>query len=203
MSTFKICIYGRGGQGAKSAAQFIVEAALMEKKFIQAFPEYGPERFGAPVVAYVRISDQEILTHEPILRPKAVLVLDEDLIEIIDVAKGLEKNGVLIINSSKKRNPLNPSPFFGKKVRGKSSDVSSEDLNARSVYFLDASKIALEFIKKDKPNTAMLGALVKITQIIKLENLIKVIKKHFLAKLGEKEAMANVMAMREGNKYNF
>jgi 2-oxoacid:acceptor oxidoreductase gamma subunit (pyruvate/2-ketoisovalerate family) len=181
---FEICIYGRGGQGAKSAAQFIVEAALKEGKFIQAFPEYGPERSGAPVVAYVRISDQKILTHEPILRPKAVLVLDEDLIETIDITKGLEKNGILIINSSKKNNE-NFKQFNFVKYK---------------IKFIDASKIALEFIKKDKPNTAMLGLLVKTTKIIKLENLIKVIKEYFLAKLGEKEAMANVMAIIEGNK---
>jgi len=175
---FEICIYGRGGQGAKSAAQFIVEAALKEGKFIQAFPEYGPERSGAPVVAYVRISNQEILTHEPISHSKAVLVLDESLIEVLDTTKGLEKNGIVIINSSKK----NCKNF------------------KQNVIFFDASKIALEFIKKDKSNTAMLGALVRATQIIKLENLIKVIEGHFLAKIGEKETMANIMAVKEGSK---
>ncbi len=172
---FEIRIHGRGGQGAKSAAQFIAEAAMEQGKFIQAFPEYGPERSGAPVVAYVRISDQEIQTHEPVIFPNAVLVLDETLAETISTTKGLKKNGILIINSSKKNQKNN-------------------------VKYLNASKIALQFIKKDKPNTAMLGALIKKTQIVKLENLINVVKKHFLNKIGKQSAMANVMAVKEGYK---
>ncbi len=125
------------------------------------------------MVAYVRISDQEILTHEPVTHPDAVLVLDETLMEVINSIKGLTKDGILIINSSKKDQKNN-------------------------IKYLDASKIALEFIKKDKPNTPMLGALVKITQIVKLENLIKVVEKHFLNKIGEQGAITNVMAIKEG-----
>lgn len=184
---FEIRIHGRGGQGAKSAAQLIAEAALEEGKFIQAFSEYGPERTGAPVVAYVRISDQEIKTHEPVIYPKAVLVLDKTLIEVVDVIKGLKKEGVLIINSSEKDQEKFKQLFAIK----------------CNVKFLDASKIALEFIKKDKPNTAMLGALIKITQVIKLENLIKVIEKHFLAKTGKQGVDANIIAIKSGYEWNF
>lgn len=172
---FEIRIHGRGGQGAKSAAQFVAETAAGEGKFIQAFPEYGPERSGAPVVAYVRISDQEILTHEPVVSPNVVLVLDETLMETINIIKGFKKDGILIINSSKKDQKNN-------------------------IKYLDASKIALEFIKKDKPNTPMLGALVKSTQIVKLENLIKVVEKYFLNKIGKQGAMANIMAIKVGYK---
>ncbi|PKL72675.1 pyruvate synthase [Candidatus Kuenenbacteria bacterium HGW-Kuenenbacteria-1] len=181
---FEIRIHGRGGQGAKSSAQFIAEAALKEGKFIQAFSEYGPERSGAPVVAYVRISDQEIKTHEPVICPSVILVLDETLIKAVDVAKGLKKDGILIINSSK------------------NADVQFRHL-FQNIKILDASSIALEFIGKDKPNTAMLGALVKITQVVKLENLIKVIKKHFLIKVGEQGAKANITAVKKGYLRNY
>lgn len=200
---FEIRIHGRGGQGAKSAAQFIAEAALKEGKFIQAFPEYGPERSGAPVVAYVRISEQEILTHEPARHPNAVLVLDEYLMETVDIIKGLKKDGILIINSSE-NDGAQPRHFFQNinRIRPvKCKAIFAEQKLFNRVKFLDASKIALEFIKKDKPNTAILGALVKATQIVKLENLIKVIEKHFLNKLGKEGAEGNVMAVRKGNSF--
>lgn len=172
---FEIRIHGRGGQGAKMAAEILARAALMENKFIQAFPEYGPERSGAPVVSFVRISSQPIKTHQPVICPQAVLVLDPTLLEAVDVSAGLGKNNLLIINQEAKC-----------------------QLSTFNCHSIDASKIALKYIGKDKPNTVLLGALAKISGIVKLESLIKIIKEIFQVKFGKEAIKANVKAIRVG-----
>lgn len=98
---FEVRIHGRAGQGAKTGGQILAYAAFFEGKTVQAFPEYGSERRGAPTVAYTRISTKEIRTHEPILEPDAVIVLDETYIYTLPVTKGLKDNGVLIVNTTK------------------------------------------------------------------------------------------------------
>ena len=181
---YEIRIHGRGGQGAKMAAEILARAALLEGRFIQAFPEYGPERSGAPVVSYVRISShhvarerrgQPIKTHQPVISPQAVLVLDPTLLEAVEVVTGLKKNNFLIINSN---------------VKCQMSNVKC--------YCIDASSIALKYIGKDKPNTVLLGVLAKVSGIVKLESLIKIIKEIFEAKLGKEGVEANVKAVKEG-----
>lgn len=148
--------HGRGGQGAKTAALLLGEAAVNAGKYVQAFPEYGPERMGAPVAAYDRIADEEILIHSPIINPDAVVVLDETLIDTIDVTKGLsDKDGVLIVNT----------PFT-------KEDVQKKLAWKGKVIVLDANKIALDTIGKPIPNTPMLGALVAATNIMDINNLI-------------------------------
>jgi pyruvate ferredoxin oxidoreductase gamma subunit len=148
--------HGRGGQGAKTAALLLGEAAINAGKYVQAFPEYGPERMGAPVAAYDRIADDEITIHSPVIAPNAVLVLDETLIDSIDVAKGLpEKDGVLIINT----------PFSKEEIKKKFAWKGK-------VVVLDASKIAQETIGKPIPNTPMMGALVAATGIMDITHLI-------------------------------
>ncbi|HDQ25309.1 MAG TPA: pyruvate synthase [bacterium] len=149
--------HGRGGQGAKTAAMLIGEAAINAGKFVQAFPEYGPERMGAPVACYDRIADEEITIHSPVLHPSAVVVLDETLMDSIDVTKGLpEKDGVLIVNT----------PFAKEEVTKKITWKGK-------VVVIDASKIAQETIGKPIPNTPMMGALVGATKIIDIEHLIE------------------------------
>jgi pyruvate ferredoxin oxidoreductase gamma subunit len=148
--------HGRGGQGAKTAALLLGEAAINAGKYVQAFPEYGPERMGAPVAAYDRIADDEITIHSPVIAPNAVLVLDETLIDSIDVTKGLpEKDGVLIINT----------PFSKEEIKKKFTWKGK-------VVVIDASKIAQDAIGKPIPNTPMMGALVAATGIMDITHLI-------------------------------
>ncbi len=149
--------HGRGGQGAKTAALLLGEAAINAGKFVQAFPEYGPERMGAPVASYDRIADEEIPIHSPIINPDAVVVLDETLIDSVDVTKGLsEKDGVLIVNT----------PFTKEEIQKKLTWKGK-------IIVIDASKIALETIGKPIPNTPMMGALVAATNIMDINHLVE------------------------------
>lgn len=154
---FEIRWHGRGGQGAKTAALLFGDAAVSTGKYVQAFPEYGPERMGAPVASFNRISSKPIRIHSGIENPDVVVVLDMSLIGQVDVLKGLdEKEGILIVNTH-----LSPSEI-------------KKQLNfSGKVYTVDASKISLETIGRDIPNTPMMGALVKVTGIISLEELLK------------------------------
>jgi pyruvate ferredoxin oxidoreductase gamma subunit len=138
----EIRIHGRGGQGAKTASQFIAEAALEKGKHIQSFPEYGPERAGAPMKAYNRISDKAITVYSPVVNPDVVMVIDPTLIGPVNVAEG-------------------------------------------KIYCVDATKISIDSVGKNLPNTPMLGALIKATGIVELEAITESIKKKFLKKLGE------------------
>jgi len=178
---FEIRIHGRGGQGAKSAAQFIADAAMEQGKFIQAFPEYGPERSGAPVASYVRISDEKILTRQPVANPDAVLVLDPTLTGTVDVAAGLGEKGILVVNTAKTAAEIKKQLGFPGKL-----------------YAVDASKIALKNIGKDIPNTAMIGALIKLTGIIGIKDLAENIRGKFLQKLGPEKTEGNVRAVELG-----
>jgi len=154
---FEIRWHGRGGQGAKTAALLFGDACLSTGKYIQAFPEYGPERMGAPVVSFNRISSSPIRIHSGIENPDVVVVLDFSLIEQVNVCEGLnEKDGILLINS-----PLTPEEIR-KKINFKGK-----------VYTVDASKIAMETIGRNIPNTPMMGALIKVTGILSIEELLK------------------------------
>ncbi|MEO0082256.1 MAG: 2-oxoacid:acceptor oxidoreductase family protein [candidate division WOR-3 bacterium] len=153
--------HGRGGQGAKTAALLFGEAALDTGKFIQAFPEYGPERMGAPVQAFNRLSDEPIRTHSGIKEPKIVVVLDASLIETARVTEGLKEDGILLVNTTETPEELR------KRVR------LPENIK---VYAVDASKIAMETVGKNVPNTPMLGALVKVTGVLEFEPMMKAIE---------------------------
>jgi len=161
--------HGRGGQGAKTAALLFATLAMGEGKYVQGFPEYGPERMGAPVQAFNRLSDKPITLHCGITNPDFVVVLDPTLIEKAGVIEGLSKNGKIIINT-----PLTPKEIRSRiKFEGKVSTV-------------DASKISKETIGREIPNTPMLGALVRITGLIDfkrmLEDLEAELKKKFASK---------------------
>ena len=171
--------HGRGGQGAKTAAQFLAEAALDSGKFIQAFPEYGPERAGAPMRAYTRISDRTINIHSGVTNPEAVVVIDPTLLTT-QVLEGLSEDGILVVNS-----PESPSDIR-KKLGCKGGKIAT----------VDATKIALETVKIPMPNTAMLGALVKIMPVVSLEAVQEKIKGKFAKKLGEEKTKANLEAIK-------
>jgi len=141
--------HGRGGQGAKTVALLLADAALAAGKYMQAFPEYGPERMGAPVQSFNRISDQPIQMHCSVKSPSVVAVLDPTLMTSIDVTAGLPADGVLLVNTA-----LPPA------------EIKKQTKFAGKVYTIDASKISQETIGRNIPNTPMLGALVKITNVL-------------------------------------
>lgn len=162
--------HGRGGQGAKTASLLLADAAFNTGKFIQGFPEYGPERMGAPITAYNRISDSEIRIHSNIYEPDFVVVVDDTLIGPVDVTSGLKENGAIVINSSK------------------SIDELKKGLNGYKgkIYTIDASKISMECLKANFPNTAMLAAVVHVTGIMKKEELVKNMDDAFKHKFAKK-----------------
>jgi len=163
---FEIRWHGRVGQGAKTAALLFGDAATSTGKFIQAFPEYGPERMGAPVQAFNRISSKPIRIHSAIENPDVVVVLDITLIGQVDVISGLDpENGILLINS----------PHPPEEIRKR--------LNFEGkIYTVDASKISMETIGRNIPNTPMIGALIRVTNLLKIDELLEDVKKKLSAK---------------------
>ncbi|TET23971.1 MAG: pyruvate synthase [Candidatus Stahlbacteria bacterium] len=157
---FEVRWHGRGGQGAKTAALLFGEAAMETGKYIQAFPEYGPERTGAPVKAYNRLSDGPIRIHTQVINPDVVVVLDASLLESINVTEGLKDNGALIVNTQEK------AAAIKEKLRVTNAKVA----------VVDATKIAVEILKKNVPNTVMLGAMVKITGVLEWDSALASIK---------------------------
>ena len=150
--------HGRGGQGAKTAALLFGDAALASGKYIQAFPEYGPERMGAPVASFNRVSSKPILIHSGVTNPDIVIVLDPTLIESVDVTEGMSDGAVLIVNTE--RSPKDVKDDC--KVKG-----------SVKVFTVDASKISKETIGRDIPNTPMLGALIKATGILDFKDMLE------------------------------
>lgn len=142
--------HGRGGQGAKTASLLLADSAFNTGMYVQGFPEYGPERMGAPITAYNRISKERVRVHSNIYEPNFVVVVDETLLASVDVTKGLKKDGAIIINSSKTPAELRP---LLKGYEGR-------------VYICDARKISEECLGKNFPNTPMLGAIVKVSKVI-------------------------------------
>ena len=153
---FEIRWHGRGGQGAKTAALLFGEVAAASGKYIQAFPEYGPERMGAPIQSFNRISSQPITLHCGVERPDVVLVLDPSLMETVDVTRGLSDEGTLIVNS------------------GEDPAVIKENLGFQGkVFTLDASKISRETMGREMPNTPMMGALIKVIKFLDLKEVLE------------------------------
>lgn len=176
---FEIIIYGRGGQGAKTTAEIIAQGALMEDKFVQAFPEFGPERSGAPVQTFVRISDKLIKTREPVLNPDCFMVLDETLLEVFEDFDRLGREAFLIINTRRSEEEiLKQINFKGKLI------------------LIDASGLSQRIIEENRPNTVILGKFSAVTGMVKLENLVKVFRKKYQEKLGEEKTNKNINAIR-------
>lgn len=180
----EVRFHGRGGQGAKTAAQLLAETALGGGMYIQAFPEYGPERAGAPMKAYTRISDEPINLHCGVTSPGVVVVIDSTIMETIDVAEGLGDEGILIVNTEEKPEAIRQKIKFNK---GK-------------VFTVNATQISLDTLGRPMPNTPMLGALIKATGIISLKDLEEKLKKKFLKKIGEKAVKGNIEAIERAHK---
>ncbi len=181
-NTFEIIFFARAGQGAKTAAEVIVQAAMNEGKYIQAFPYYGPERSGAPTKAYVRISDKPIRIHEPITDPDLVVVLDETLLSSQDVANNLNKNESLIIATNKGTEEIRN---LVKNFEGKINPV-------------DALGIALKITGQPSVNSVILGKIIQVSEVVKLESVVNEFKKIFEQKIGRELTDKNVRAIEKG-----
>ncbi len=173
----EIRFHGRGGQGSKTACMLLGEAALEGGKYVQAFPEYGPERTGAPVKAFTRISDDEIRIHSGVVSPEVVVVLDPSLIESQNVLDGLEDSGKIIINTEK-------SPAEMKKELKSTQNCL--------VYTVDATGIALDTLGRPVMNVPMLGALVKVTGVVDIKVLKEKIRSRFEGKIVPSAVEANL-----------
>lgn len=164
----EVRFHGRGGQGVVTSANLLAIAAFKEGKYCQAFPFFGTERRGAPVVSFARIDTEFIRTREQIYNPDYVVVLDPTLLDVVDVTEGLKDDGMIIINTNKKVN------------------LSTK----ATVKTVDATAIALGIIGKPFVNTPMIGALVGATQIVKLDSLAEAIKERFPEEIAKKNIEA-------------
>ena len=178
--------HGRGGQGAKTACLMLAEAAFDTGKYIQGFPEYGPERMGAPITAYDRISDDPITIHSNIYEPDYVVVVDETLIDVVDVTAGIKEGGAIIVNSTK------PVEAIKEKLASKGF--------TGNVHVVDAKKISEEELGKYFPNTPTLGAVVKVTGVMTEEQFFSSMEGSFKHKFANKPQVIdpNVRALRRG-----
>ena len=175
----QIRIHGRGGQGVVTAAELIAIAAFKEGKIAQAFPFFGVERTGAPVEAFARIDDKPIRTREQVNNPDILIIQDPSLIGTVPFDRGCNKDTILIINTSKKKEELG--------------------LNFKNIHTIDATKIALKEFGKNIVNTTLLGAFSKATNLIKIESLKEAIKEKFQEK-GESVINKNIKAIEEAYK---
>ena len=157
--------HGRGGQGAKTASLLLADAAFNTGKFIQGFPEYGPERMGAPITAYNRISNKPITIHSNIYEPDYVVVVDDTLLESVDVTSGLKESGGIVINTTK------------------DADYIKSTLK---VFTIDARKISEDALGKYFPNTPMLAAIVKVSGIMTDEEFLNDMQSSFKHKFAKK-----------------
>ena len=162
--------HGRGGQGAKTASLLLADAAFNTGKYIQGFPEYGPERMGAPITAYNRISDKPITIHSNIYEPDYVVVVDDTLLSSVPVTDGLKKEGAIVINTTKTPEELKEL------LKGYEGNI----------YTIDARKVSIEALGKYFPNTPMLAAIVKVTGIMTDEELLADMKNSFKHKFAKK-----------------
>lgn len=162
--------HGRGGQGAKTASLLLADAAFNTGKYIQGFPEYGPERMGAPITAYNRISNNPIVIHSNIYEPDYVVVVDDTLLEKVDVTSGLKNSGAIIINTLKDEDYL--------------KSVLKE--YSGGIYTIDARKISLEALGKYFPNTPMLAAIVKVANIMDDQDFLNDMEGSFKHKFAKK-----------------
>jgi len=176
--------HGRGGQGVVTASEILAEAALEDGKYFQAFPDYGPERMGAPIRAYTRISTSPIRQHCQITEPDAVVVLDPTLVGVVDFTDGVKEQGVLLLNT-----PLSPAELRSKL-----------GLDKCRVFTVDATRIALDTIGRNIPNTPMIGALLKALEVVSKEGVREEIRKRLEARGGKEMAKANIEAFERAYK---
>jgi pyruvate ferredoxin oxidoreductase gamma subunit len=174
--------HGRGGQGAKTASLLLADVAFSTGKYIQGFPEYGPERMGAPMTAYNRISSNPIEVHSNIYDPDYVVVVDETLLKAVDVSNGLKKDGAIVINTTKSLDEIKP---LLKNYNG-------------NIYTIDAKKISEDALGKYFPNVPMLAAIEKIAGIMPDDDFIKNMEESFKHKFAKKPEVidGNMQALK-------
>jgi pyruvate ferredoxin oxidoreductase gamma subunit len=173
--------HGRAGQGIVTAGELLAESALKHDMYFQAFPDYGPERMGAPIKSYTRISDEPIDVHYQILNPEIVVVVNPNLLGVENVTEGLVENGILIVNSPE--SPANIRALVG---------LENSKIK---VFTVDATGIALEALKRDIPATIMLGAIVRASGVVDLHDAVEVVKEKLGEKLRGEVVDANVKAL--------
>lgn len=181
--TIELRWHGRGGQGTVTAAKVLADTCLSGGRHVQAFPEYGPERAGAPLRAYNRISSKELRMHCPVLSPNLVAVVDATLLDSINVTEGAREDTIFVINTTKDLG----------EVRKKLTASSKQ-----KVFTVDATKIALECFGRALPNSPMLGAVCKVTGIVSLDHLLEDVKKSFGKKFSQKIIDGNIEATKRG-----
>lgn len=181
-NTVEIRWHGRGGQGAKTAALLLADVAFKTGKHVQGFPEYGPERMGAPITAYNRISDDEITVHSNIYEPDYVVVVDETLLDSIDVTKGLKEDGAVIVNTKHTK------------------DEIMRHLNGYkgAVYTVDARDISMKTLGKNYPNSPMLAATVAVSGVMGEEEFLSEMESSFQHKFAKKPEVidGNMQALK-------
>lgn len=168
--TIEIRWHGRGGQGAKTASLLLADAAFNTGSFVQGFPEYGPERMGAPITAYNRISSEKIRVHSNIYEPDYVVVVDETLLSSVDVTSGLKSSGAIVVNTEKTPEEIKK---YLNNYEGK-------------ICTIDARKVSMETLGKYFPNTPMLGAIVKVSGVMKEDEFLNDMKNSFAHKFASK-----------------
>lgn len=178
---FEIRWHGRAGQGAKSASQFLTEAAVEAGKYSTAFPEYGAERSGAPMKAFNRIADVPIRIRSGIETPDVVVIFDDTMLGLPELTMGLSEDKIMLVNTVMSPDEVKEKTGFEGKI-----------------YTIPATDIALEEIKRGIPNTVMIGALVKLTNIVPLEVVKEKVKKTFEKKFGPEIVEANIKAVERG-----
>lgn len=164
--------HGRGGQGAKTAALLLADVAFNNGLYVQGFPEYGPERMGAPITAYNRLSKNVIRVHSNIYEPDYVVVVDETLIESVDVTAGIKEGGAIIVNTQKSKEEIE-------------KELAAKGYNG-TIYTIDARKISIEALGKYFPNSPMLAAVVKITGVMEEEAFLEDMRKSYAHKFASK-----------------
>ena len=170
---FQVRMHGRGGQGVVTAAEMLSIAAFMEKKYAQAFPSFGSERMGAPVVAFCRISDKEIRLREPISTPDAIIIQDKTVIKPANALNGIVNGGYLLVNSNDCDMPLP---------------------NHLKTKCIDATQIAIEQVGRPIPNSVLLGSFAALTGIISIDSVIQAINTKFAGAVAEKNVKAAQIA---------
>lgn len=178
---FEVRWHGRAGQGAKSAAQMLAEAALDMGKYVQAFPEYGAERTGAPMKAFNRISEEPILLHSSVEKPHLVVVIDDTLLGNPDILAGTGEETILVVNTVRTAEWVRQKTKF----KGKICTVK-------------ATNIALEELGRGTPNTVMIGAIAKVTGVVELKYVENKIEDMFMKKFGEQIVQKNIKALHRG-----
>lgn len=178
----QVRIHGRGGQGVVTAAEMLSVAGFLEGRHAQAFPSFGSERTGAPVVAFCRIDDKEIRLREPIQKPDMLIVQDATLFKALDVLEGLSPDGYLLVNTARPLSEIHIDQILAR-------------LPAGHVHAVPATELALAHIGRPAPNTALLGAFTALTDVVTLASVIAAIHRTFPGKLGE----ANERAAREAH----